>query len=298
MIIDCHTHIWPDRASLAGVQGFSCLGGDDSRPAQPEHHLAAAEPAYSSFVLGFVSRHLRTEIPNSFIRNYVTGHVHRLISFAGVDPTDPGASQQLERLHEQGFSGITLSPACQAVHPADTRAMKVYKSAAELNMPIYFLNGMALPGGAWLEFAQPAMLDEVARAYPELPMVISHLGYPWVEQTIALLAKHPRVYADVAGLTPRPWLAYRSLTLAYESGVIEKLLFASDFPCHTVKSAVEALYNLNKITLNSVLPAVPRECLRGIVERNSLELLGLEQAVAGEAGPSPTELHQAADSPE
>jgi len=38
---------------------------------------------------------------------------------------------------------------------------------------------------------------------------------------------------------------------------------------------VESLYNLNKLTIDSVLPAIPREQLRGIVERDSLSLLGL-----------------------
>jgi predicted TIM-barrel fold metal-dependent hydrolase len=101
------------------------------------------------------------------------------------------------------------------------------------------------------------------------------MGFPWMDQTIAMLAKHPNVFADVAGLSSKPWQAYRSLALAYEYGVISKLLFASDFPNRTVKVAAEAIYNLNKITLGSVLPAIPREQLRGIVERDSLRLLGL-----------------------
>lgn len=280
MIIDCHTHIWPDRGSLGRASGFSCMGGKEGRPAQPEHHLSASEPAVSSLVLGFVSRHLGAEIPNGFIRSYVTGHTHRLISFAGVDPVDRDAAGQVRRLKEEGFSGITVSPACQGIHPSDTRAMKVYEAASECQMPVYVLGGLVLPQEACLEYGQPALWDEVARTWPELRLVVSHLGYPYVEQTIALLGKHANVYSDVAGLTPRPWLAYRSLTLAHEAGVIEKLLFASDFPTHTVKQAVEALYNLNKITLDSVLPAVPREYLRGIVERNSLELLGLERHAA------------------
>jgi len=279
MIVDCHSHIWSARSCLGQAERFLCLGAAGDRPAQPEHHLAAAPPAQTSFVLGFVSRHLQAEIPNQFISNYVTGHAHRLVSFAGVDPTDRDAADQVRRLREgQGFAGFTVSPACQAVHPCDTRLMRLYEIAQEVGMPVYFLHGVALPSEAHLEYGQPVLLDEVARAFPRLRLVIAHLGHPWVEQTLALLAKHERVYADVAGLAGRPWLAYRSLALAYECGVIEKLLFASDFPNHTVKSAVEAIYNLNKITLDSVLPAVPREYLRGIVERNSLELLGLEAA--------------------
>ena len=154
--------------------------------------------------------------------------------------------------------------------------MMVYELAQELALPIYFLQGEKLPASAQLQFAQPVALDEVAQNFPQLKIVVSHLGYPWVEQMIALLGKHDNVFADVAGVTRKPWQAYRTLTLAYEYKVMDKLLFCSDFPNHTVKGAVESLYNLNKLTIDSVLPAIPREHLRGIVERDSLTLLGLE----------------------
>ena len=284
MIIDCHSHIWPARHQLAQAADFSCLGAVDVDTALPEEHLAAAEPAAVTFILGFVSRLLQAEIPNSYIAEYLADQNHRLVAFAGIDPTDADADDQLCRLRqEHGFAGLTLSCACQGFHPCDTRLTRIYELAQNLNMPIYFLQGMTLPQNAPLEYAQPQYLDEVARNFPSLKIVISHLGHPWVEQTIALLAKHPNVFTDVAGLADRPWLAYRSLTMAYECGVIEKVLFASDFPSQTVKAAAEALYNLNKITLDSLFPAVPREHLRGIVERDSLTLLGLPRPAAAKA---------------
>ena len=139
-----------------------------------------------------------------------------------------------------------------------------------------FLQGDVLPPQTKLKFSQPADLDEVAQSFPSLSIVVSHLGYPWIEQMICLLAKHPNVYSDIAGLAQRPWQAYRTLTLAYEFGVIEKLFLASDFPANTVTSSIETIYNLNKLTLESVLPAIPREQLRGIVERDSISVLGLK----------------------
>ena len=276
MIVDCHSHIWPSRGELGRAQDFSCMAGSDIEQALPEEHLLASDPADAVLVLGFVSRALDAHIPNAEIKQYVAAYAGRLLGFAGIDPTERGCLDTLRRCRdEDGFVGLTVSPACQDFHPSDSRAMRLYEAAEELAMPVYFLQGDVLPAAANLSFTHPDGLDEVARTFGGLKMVISHMGYPWIEQTIALLAKHDHVYADVAGLTDRPWQAYRTLTLAYEYGVIEKILFASDFPSHTVKSAVEALYNLNKLTLDSVLPAIPREQLRGIVERESLGLLGL-----------------------
>ncbi len=294
MIVDCHSHIWPSLSQLGRSKDFSCLGTADAMPAREEQHLESSGPAEAVLVLGFRSSLLDAEIPNRFISEYVKAHPDRMIGFAGLDPTTDGNPDELQRLRqEDNFAGVVLSPACQGFHPCDTRAMRIYELAEKLAMPVYFLYGEVLPVSAVLEFANPSSLDEVARSFPKLKLIISHLGFPWIEQSLALLSKHANIYADVAGLTDKPWQAYRTLTLAYEYGVIEKLLFASDFPSYTVKAAAEALYNLNKITLDSVLPAVPREQLRSIIERNSLELLGL--SLLG-AAPSATESSSAAPS--
>jgi len=278
MIIDCHSHIWPNRTGLGAAESFSCLAPPELDQADPDQHKIASSPADVTLVLGFVSNMLNAEIPNDFIRDYVATAPDRLIGFAGIDPVgrkDP--AKELARLHQQdNFAGVVLSPACQGFHPCNTKAMSLYQAAEDTGLPVYFLCGDTLPDSAMLEYVCPTALDEVARTFPDLKIVISHLGFPWVEQTIALLAKHPNIFADIAGLTDKPWQAYRSLTLAHEYGVIDKLLFASDFPAHTVKSAAESLYNLNKITREAVLPAVPREQLRSIVERDSLALLNLK----------------------
>jgi len=291
MIIDSHSHIWLSPRCLGQAQDFSCLNQQEIEQAQPEIHQTSMDPAGISFVLGFVSRHLEAEIPNAIISKYLKSFPDQLYGFAGIDPCDLDVVEQIGRLYEEdGFVGFTLCPACQGFHPCDTRAMRLYELAQDKHMPVYFLYGMRLPETAYLEYAQPLAIDEIARSFPSLKIIISHMGFPWVEQTISLLAKHFHIYADVAGLSKSPWLAYRSLVLAYECRVIEKLFFASDFPNDTVKNAVEALFNLNKITLDSVLPAVPREHLRGIVERDTPKILGLSSP-----SPEPASASSAAD---
>ncbi len=279
MIVDCHSHIWPSAECLGKALDFSCLNcpGESSPQASSGEHQASSGPADVSLVLGFVSNQLNCEIPNDFISSYVSAQPGSLIGFAGLDPMASDSSKDLDRIISNGiFAGITVSPACQNFHPFHSWACKIYEAAEANKMPVYFLYGTRTPTEAALSLAAPSGIDEVAREFPNLKIVISHLGFPWIEQTISLLAKHENVFADVAGLTNRPFQAYRSLTLAYEYDVIGKLLFGSDFPNHTVSEAVEFIYNLNKITRDSVLPAIPREQLRTIVERNSLELLGLK----------------------
>jgi uncharacterized protein len=278
MIIDCHTHIWSSRTGLGQAENFSCLTHAPLDGANPADHSLAAQPADASFVLGFTSDLLGCDIPNESLAAYARTNPSRIIPWAGVDPTRKNCLDQVKSLAAQNaFAGLTVSPACQSFHPADSRAMMLYELADELRLPLYFLQGRTLPHRAVLPFADPTALDEIARTFPHLTIAISHLGIPWLEQTLALLAKHANVFSDTAGLTGNPQHAYRALALACEMNVTDKILLASDFPRHTVRQAVEAVYNANKLSADCIMPPLPRDQLRTIVERDSLTALGLQR---------------------
>ena len=62
------------------------------------------------------------------------------------------------------------------------------------------------------------------------------------------------------------------------ANVFDKLLFGSDFPYTNATECIEALYSINQLAQGSSMPMIPREAIRGIIERNSLPLLGLQVA--------------------
>jgi uncharacterized protein len=295
MIVDCHTHIWQSPDQLGEVDL-----GDSSRTARPrntrltpsaplgrnlwrnlpsadpDHHWSQRGTVDKSIVLGFKSRYLHAEIPNRYVSDYVKRDPAKLIGFAGIDPTEPSALDELNIAHDElGLQGVIVSPANQDFHPVDTRAMKLYGKAEELGMPILFHPVGQFTEQSKMEYARPYLLDEVARVFPKLRIVIAQLGQPWVDETICLLGKHSNVFADVSGSLGHPWQAYNALVNAYQYGVIDKLLFGSDFPYTSPAECIEALYSLNQIAQGTNLPIVPRESLRGIVERDALALLGL-----------------------
>ncbi len=292
MIVDVHTHVWqtPDQLGQADLGEPSAKSarrtgrGGNGRtvfrripPADPELHWQSSKPVDKSIVLGFKSRLLRAEVPNAFVAEYVRRHPEKLVGFAGIDPTEASALDELHRAADDlGLRGLTLSPSNQAFHPSDTRAMGIYAEAERRGMPILIHPGGYLAEQSRLEFAQPVLLDEVSRSFPKLKLVIAQLGQPWVDETCVLLAKHANVFADVSGLLARPWQAYNAMASAFEYGVTDKLLFGSDFPYTSAADAIESLYSLNLIVQGTNLPVVPRGALRGIVERNALALLGLE----------------------
>jgi len=294
MIVDCYTHIWDSSDQLG--RSVSRSTGRSPRPfSAPEPHLAgigrhqaASEPVDRVFVLGFKSHYLSAEIPNDRVASYVRDHPGRLIGFAGIDPSRP--KEAIAELHraksELGMRGVTVSPAAQDFHPSNSQAMLVYAEVAALELPILFHAGVHLAAATKLPYAQPLLLDEVAGEIPSLKIVIAHMGYPWVEETIVLLAKHRNVFAEISWLLHQPWQAYQALLSAYQFGVMDKLLFGSGFPHAIASQCIEALYSINHLCQGTNLPTIPREHLRGIVERNALELLGIADTY-GAPSPSP-----------
>ncbi len=153
--------------------------------------------------------------------------------------------------------------------------MEVYAEAEKLGMPILIHPVGQYTEQSKLEYARPYLLDEIARSFPRLPIIISQLGQPWVDETICLLGKHSNVYSDVSGMLSRTWQAYGTLVSAHQHQVIDKLLFGSDFPYTSATECIESLYSINQLAQGTNLPVIPREALRGIVERDTLGLLGL-----------------------
>lgn len=280
MIVDCHTQVWASNTQLGrAADAAQTLKADEGR------HFQAADPVDKAIVLAFKSSYLEAEIPNRFVAEYVRRHPDKLVGFAGIDPNERDWMEELRvALDDLGLKGVVVSPEMQNFHPCDTRAMKLYAECARRRVPVLFAQNHR-HAASKLEYAQPMLLDEVAQELPNLRIVIARMGYPWTDQTIVMLSKHTNVYANVAGLLTQPWLTYTALLTAFEGGVIQKLLFGSDFPHRSPAACIEALYSINHFAHGSNLPTIPREQLRGIVERQALEVLGIPDAPGAKRPP-------------
>ena len=280
VIVDCHTHVWESVEQLGRGAGLWDGRGPSQDPpkAGMKEHLAAAEPVDKTFVLALRSHYLGVEISNDFVSKYVRQHAHRLVGFASVDPARIGeALAELRRARDQlGMQGVTVWPAGQGFHPVCTSAMRLYEEAYRLKLPVLFRTDTRASAGSKMEYARPLLVDEAAREFPGLRVVVSQLGYPWTEETMVLLAKHEHVYSDISGLLRDPWSAYNVLLSAYQAGVMDRLLFGSGFPYTSPATCIESLYSVNQVCHGTNLPTIPREQLRQIVERDALGLLGIE----------------------
>lgn len=259
MIVDCHTHV---RAS---------------DKAEASEHLAAAETVDACVVLATADAPLQQT--NEVLAEYVQQHSHRMVGLAAIDPTvDSIATKDLAaQMEKLSLKGFVVYCSKLGFHPTHSRAMRFYEAVQEIGLPIFFHNGgHSLDAEAILEYAQPYLLDEIARRFPQLRIIIGNMGVPFVEQTLSVVAKHERVFADLTIRPGKVWQTYNIVVAAHERGVMDKLLFGSGYPQSTSGECIETLLGFNMLLADTKLPTVPRASIRNVIERNSLELLGLE----------------------
>ena len=259
MIVDCHTHI-------------SCPGLEIT----PEDHLEASQGIDVCIVLAAGPEN--NADTNKTLSNYVGKHSKKMIGFAAVNPVEDGISVKCwgKVKDNLGLAGAVLYCVRDGFHPAHSKALQFYETISELKMPVYFHNTAPFAPEAVLDFARPYLIDEIARSFPKLKIIIGGMGLPFLNETLCMLQKHPNVYADLTIQPEKIWQVYNIVISAFEADVMGKLFFGSGLPFRKAQPSIEALLGFNKLLADAKLPTVPREKIRGIIERDTPALLGIE----------------------
>jgi predicted TIM-barrel fold metal-dependent hydrolase len=277
IIVDCHTHLWESTSQLGQSARTSRLEAHPSAGKSVSLHdlKMATSPVTCAFLLGFRSKLLGVDIPNKFISDCVYQYRDSFIGFGSIDPGADNVLAEAKRIkQEYKLAGFVLSPGGQGFHPTSTQVWPLYEFARANRMPIIIHNGQPF-GVPAAEFSDPTFWAPVFREYSEVKFVLTDMGWPWTDQSLLLLGEFENVFMDLAGFTSRPWVGYQTLIKGHQGGVLDKFLLGSDFPEAGAAAVIEAIYSINQTVNNTNLPTIPRQRLREIVERNTLELLGL-----------------------
>ncbi|MEY2798253.1 MAG: hypothetical protein RIS22_519 [Actinomycetota bacterium] len=198
------------------------------------------------------------------------------IGFMSVDPNLPDYLDEYERAKSLGLKGIKLGANYQRFDPLGKDAFELYRRADRDGLPILFHIGASPIAPAPLKNAHPLTIDEIAIAFPDLKIIMAHIGHPWVRETVSVIRKHPNVYSDVSAIYTRPWMTYEALVMAFEWGAMHKLFFGSDFPVTTPQYAMERLRAVNDVVAGSAMPKIPAEKIEAIIHADALSALHLE----------------------
>jgi predicted TIM-barrel fold metal-dependent hydrolase len=238
--------------------------------------LADMQPFERVVVFGLKAKLTGYWVPDDFIASFVAHAPNQLVGFASCDPTQPSYMQELEyAVEDLGLVGVKMGPIYAGFDPRDSRCDPVYTYCQIKGLPILFHTGTTYNREAPLEYTRPWLFDEVAIRYPELRMVLAHLGHPFYDECLSVIRKHPHVYADIAALYYRPWQFYNMMVLAQEYGVTHKLLFGTDYPFTSAQESIDGVRAVNHITGSSGLPRITEQTIEGILARDAFSLLGI-----------------------
>lgn len=214
---------------------------------------------------------------NDATATFVRAFPDKLIGFMALHPFDADVMDEFERCRtELGMKGVKLGANYQVFDPLETRALAIYEAAQKHNLPVLFHQGTSPVRSAPIRYAHPLVTDEIAIRYPDLKIIMAHLGHPWQVDTAVVVRKHPNVYADMSANFYRPYSFWEQMVKAIEWNITDKILFGTDFPVTNMQESIDAFRNINSIVEGTRLPRIPEEVIETIIHRDSLGLLGLE----------------------
>ncbi len=281
MIIDVHSHAWEYPAHFsddfrqqakrakAGVEMDLTVTYDDYRRHAPDDTI--------TIVFGGKARLSGLWVDDRYVAKYAAADSTRLIGFLSVDPTQPGWQDELRFGHQElGLRGIKLLSMYAGFRPDESRLDPLWQYATDHGLPVLLHTGTTFVSQAPLECTLPRHLDPIATRFPDVRIIMAHLGHPYEGEAIVTARKHPHVYCDLSALHYRPFQLYHSLMLVQEYGMWDKVLFGTDYPFTTVNATLAGLRSLNEMLAGTALPRLNSDAIERLISRDSLPLLGLK----------------------
>lgn len=280
-IIDVHSHFWhyPEHFTddFRQQARHARAGTEVDLTVRLEDYQRQSVERVRTIVFGGKARLSGLWVDDAAVAGYVARQPESLIGFLSLDPTQPGWQDELRFGHQElGLRGIKLMPMYAGFRPDEDRIAPLWQYASQHQLPVLLHTGTTFVSQAPLECTLPRHLDAIAARYPDVRMILAHLGHPYEGECVAVIRKHPNLYADISALHYRPFQLYHSLMLVQEYGVWDKVLFGTDYPFTTVQATLDGLRSLNNMVAGTGLPRLNEDAIERLIFRDSLPLLGLE----------------------
>lgn len=197
-----------------------------------------------------------TPANNPEVRKFCEAYPDKFVGFWGLDPHKKmKAVREIEpAIRDLGMKGVAIDPYLAHMTAADARYYPIYAKCCELNIPVIIT--MAPPPdvpNAILDYSDPRDVDKAARDFPELVMIMSHGGYPYVGEAVYVCLRNANVYMDISEYERAPMVDIYIEGIKKMIG--DKVVFASAHPFIEVADALSAYesFGLDEATLAKVM---------------------------------------------
>jgi predicted TIM-barrel fold metal-dependent hydrolase len=276
-IIDMHMHAYP-AGYMGEVNLPNPVTGKPSAPASDEELMLATlkEMRRYNIVKAVASG------PLEVVLRWKSVEPKRIIG--GVYFDEVTQLPDVQRLRQQFIAGqLGVLGELVAQHVGLSLADPLFESylnlAEELDIPVAVHTGLGPEGTPYtccpkfrVTYGNPVLIEEVLIRHPRLRLYIMHGGWPYLEETKAIMAVYPQVYADLATIN---WIIPREEFHDYLRGLIraglgKRIMFGSDqmvWP-EAIGMAVEGIESAQFIS---------KEQKRDIFYNNAVHFLRLKE---------------------
>lgn len=228
MIIDFHTHAFPEKIAAKALAALSVKAGNlvpfhDGTVGSLEAYVKKSG-ADKAVLLNIATTPQQQKNVNDFAIACNRGNI---ISFGSVHPDAPDALEELERIKAAGLRGVKLHPEYQSFFVDEGRMRPIYEKIGELGLITVFHAGVDIE---YFEpvHCTPQRLSSVLPAFGGAPVVAAHMGGWQLWHDVEKYLVGSQVYFDTAfsyGRMPRGHC--RRIIKAHG---VDKILFGSDMP--------------------------------------------------------------------
>lgn len=242
MIIDCHTHIGK-------------MGGKTWTPQDLLAQMDEAGIDYSLLITLEEQQENKQLTIEEIIK--VCEQFPRLIPIGRIDYNDAIKEQTdkiISYLEEKKIFGVKFYLGYQKYHANDSKLHPIYTFCQENNFPVIYHTGMLeTEFSGLLKSSHPLTIDEVADTFPNLKIVIAHMGNPWIMDCAAVVLKNKNVYMDFSAYfteyapikdTDVDFFVKHMADVKFFLGDFKKCLFGTDWPLYSQKEYLNAVQRL------------------------------------------------------
>ncbi len=164
----------------------------------------------------------------------------RFIGMPALDPQDEDAFEQIDHALELGMPAICMEPYwCQTpMNLNDKRLFPIYEYLQEKHM--LFNTTLNFNCGYHSSTNDPFHLEQVAAAFPDLPILVTHACWPRGVELMAIAVRYPNIY-----LVPESYVYFpfantvKDQMIMYNHMLQDQVLFGSSYPIRGFKQSLE-----------------------------------------------------------